>query len=286
MADYTNDPNVVRTTGTTVADDNIQHGIDDSPTGDAAKGGILGAVGGAVVGALAGGPIGAVIGALAGGALSGAAVAAVDAVDNDNNISGIGDEIAVDGNASYGSANSGYSATADDMNSPHYREGYRYDATTSRYIDPATGRFIDPDSGRFVDTAGNYIDPAMNYDTNPSVVSGVNSPLGNTMPGIQTGGYVADGSTDTRGVMEKTADAATGDNMDDKTGKTVNPNWNANSNATTNYATDYTVGNGQPGVQTGGRLADGSMDTRGVTEKVADVVTGDNTDDKTGKRVS
>lgn len=40
-----------------------------------------------------------------------------------------------------------------------------------------------------------------------------------------------------------------------------------------------------PGIQTGGRNADGSPDTRGVTEKLAEAVTGDRTDDKTGKRV-
>ena len=43
--------------------------------------------------------------------------------------------------------------------------------------------------------------------------------------------------------------------------------------------------NGLPGVQTGGRDADGSPDTRGITEKIADAVTGDRTDDKTGKPV-
>jgi len=39
--------------------------------------------------------------------------------------------------------------------------------------------------------------------------------------GIQTGGRDIDGTRDTRGVMEKTADAVTGDRIDDKTGKPV-----------------------------------------------------------------
>ena len=39
------------------------------------------------------------------------------------------------------------------------------------------------------------------------------------------------------------------------------------------------------GIQTGGRTLDGSPDTRGVTEKAADAVTGDRTDDKTGRPV-
>jgi|SRR5579871_1309061 len=44
-------------------------------------------------------------------------------------------------------------------------------------------------------------------------------------------------------------------------------------------------GNRLPEIQTGGRAIDGSPDTRGVTEKIADAVTGDRVDDKTGKRV-
>jgi len=46
-------------------------------------------------------------------------------------------------------------------------------------------------------------------------------PTGNTTPGVQTGGRTADGAPDTRGVMEKAADAITGDRIDDKTGKRV-----------------------------------------------------------------
>jgi phage tail tape-measure protein len=81
-----------------MTNDNIQHGIDDNPTGDAEKGAALGGLGGAAVGAAAGslaGPLGAVVGAVAGGLLgagaSGAAVAAIDEVDNDNTVTGLGD---------------------------------------------------------------------------------------------------------------------------------------------------------------------------------------------------
>ncbi|RYX82615.1 hypothetical protein EON83_18775 [bacterium] len=80
--------------------DNIQHGIDNNPSGDAEKGAALGGLGGAAVGAAAGalaGPVGAIVGAVAGGLLgagaSGAAVAAVDALDNDNTITGVGDGV-------------------------------------------------------------------------------------------------------------------------------------------------------------------------------------------------
>lgn len=45
------------------------------------------------------------------------------------------------------------------------------------------------------------------------------------------------------------------------------------------------VPNGVPGIQTGGHAADGTPDTRGITEKAADAITGDRTDDKTGKQV-
>ena len=285
MADYTNDPITNRAANAAVVDpietredgvDGIQHGLDDSPTGDATKGAVLGGVGGAIVGALAGGPIGAVIGALAGGAMSGAAVAAVDTVDNDDNVTGVGSEVAYDNSERGVYANSNLGTTsAYDVNNPNYREGYRYDETTGRYIDPTTGRFIDPDSGRFVDAAGNFVDPATNYDTDPALVT-------NGVPGIQTGGYAVDGTPDTRGIYEKTADTLTGDHIDDKTGSVVsNPGAGYGNTVST-----PTYGNNQPGVQTGGRTADGSADTRGILEKTADAVTGDNTDDKTGKRVS
>lgn len=59
--------------------------------------------------------------------------------------------------------------------------------------------------------------------------------------------------------------------------------------AETEYAKDRVEnalpGNGVPGIQTGGHAIDGTPDTRGITEKVADAVTGDNIDDKTGKPV-
>jgi phage tail tape-measure protein len=140
-----------------MADDKIQHGIDDNPKGDAKKGAVLGGAGGAAVGAAAGaavGPAGAVIGAAVGGLAgaigSGAAVGAVDKYDNDNAISGLGD-----------------GATDD----------------------------VDEDAEDLVP--------------------------GNRIPGVQTGGRAADGTPDTRGMTEKAADAVTGDRTDDKTGKRV-----------------------------------------------------------------
>ena len=78
-------------------DDNVQHGIDDNPHDDGKKGLELGALGGGAVGAIAGlaaGPVGAIVGAIVGGTAgsiaSGAAVDAVDSIDNDDTITGIG----------------------------------------------------------------------------------------------------------------------------------------------------------------------------------------------------
>ena len=88
-----------------MADDNIQHGIDDNPNEDGVKGLELGALGGGAVGAMAGmaaGPVGAVVGAIIGGSVgsiaSGAAVDVVDSIDNDNTVTGIGAEATPDVN--------------------------------------------------------------------------------------------------------------------------------------------------------------------------------------------
>ena len=84
-------------------DDGVRHGLDGNSNNDAEKGAALGGLGGAAVGAAAGsiaGPVGTLIGAVAGGLVgagaSGAAVAAVDAVDNDNTVSGIGSGVTRD----------------------------------------------------------------------------------------------------------------------------------------------------------------------------------------------
>jgi len=145
-----------------MADDKIQHGIDDNPNNDAEKGAVGGAVGGAVVGALAGGPIGAVVGAVAGGVASGVGVAAVDRVDNDNTVSGLGD-----------------GATRD--------VEHQVTGTTTPVRDASVHGDVVP---------------------------------GNNIPGVQTGRTTTAG-TDTRGITEKTADVLTGDRTDDKTGGRV-----------------------------------------------------------------
>jgi len=52
------------------------------------------------------------------------------------------------------------------------------------------------------------------------------------------------------------------------------------------YASTAGVGNGIPGIQTGGHDIDGRPDTRGVWEKTEDAITGDKIDDKTGEPVA
>jgi hypothetical protein len=51
------------------------------------------------------------------------------------------------------------------------------------------------------------------------------------------------------------------------------------------YAWDRATGAERGGIKTGGQAFDGSPDTRGITEKIADTMTGDRIDDKTGKPV-
>lgn len=144
--------------------DEIVNEVHNDTHHDAKIGGELGGVGGAVAGMAAGaiaGPVGAVIGAVIGGVAgavgSAAAVDAVDKIDDDTTVTGLGHHTA---------------------------------ATVGNAVDNTADRIAHP--------AG-YV------------------------PGVQTGGHAIDGSgaPDTRGVMEKTADALTGDRVDDKTGRPV-----------------------------------------------------------------
>lgn len=201
-------------------DDNIQHGIDDNPNDDAKKGATLGGLGGAAVGAAAGamtGPIGAVIGAVVGGAVgagaSGAAVGAIDKMDNDNNVTGLGDSVAyenrdddndyVDHDAVGASTTGGASGTMGYQNVPGTTA---HDHTPGYQTASNTGEFLTGD-GR----------PLSSQTAGP--VEGTLG--GNQIPGIQTGGTTASGAPDTRGVVEKTTDTLTGDRIDDKTGERI-----------------------------------------------------------------
>ena len=96
--------------------------------------------------------------------------------------------------------------------------------------------------------------------------------------GLNAGGVVvavaahAGDETRVQQVLQGGAVAYAGNNMPSY----VSPEYRARYN---------TVGNNVPGIQTGGRDIDGTPDTRGITEKAADAITGDRLDDKTGKPV-
>ncbi len=67
--------------------------------------------------------------------------------------------------------------------------------------------------------------------------------------------------------------------------ETRQPGTWSNVRGAIRYAWDKATGAERGGIKTGGQDIDGTPDTRGITEKVADAVTGDRIDDKTGKPV-
>ena len=304
-----------------MANDGVQHGIDDNPHGDAGKGAVGGAVGGAIVGALAGGPVGAVIGAVAGGVASGVGVAAVDQVDNDNTVSGLGsgttssDQVGSTGMAGDsmvgGSTAGGHNiVTGGPAVTDDGKTGLGAGAIAGGVVGAAVGGPVgavvggalgsvaggvagDATEAADVGTAGTGYTETSSIGTvahtSQPIDTNVNANLpGNNVPGVQTGGYTTSGQ-DTRGIMEKTADTLTGDRTDDKTGGQVVDTSGSMAGGSLSGAAHNVVnadlpGNNVPGVQTGGVTTSG-QDTRGMTEKAADALTGDRTDDKTGGRV-
>jgi hypothetical protein len=201
-------------------DDRIQHGIDDSPEADAEKGAALGGIGGAAVGAAAGaalGPLGAiggaVIGAVAGAAASGLAVAAVDRVDNDNTVSGMGEGVTPDVEDQLDDDEAEDVLVEEDEFVATRAVPSTAEATAgSGYATPmGTGSAWPSTAPVDVPSSSGMVGGSRSADWTP----------GNDVPGIQTGGRAADGTPDTRGITEKASDLATGDRTDDKTGKPV-----------------------------------------------------------------
>ncbi len=247
-----------------------QH-VDATGTTDAEKGATLGGLGGAVTGGIAGsmvGPVGTVVGAVIGGVVgavaSGAAVHQVDKHDDDTTVTGIGtagrdtdDDLIVNTNMRRDNDLPGIQTGGHAVDGTPDTRG-----VTEKMADAVTGNKWDDKTGKPISGSD------MRHDNNLT---------GNNMPGIQTGGHAVDGTPDTRGVTEKIADTVTGNKWDDKTGKPIAGSDMRHDNNLT--------GNNVPGVQTGGHAVDGTPDTRGVTEKIADAVTGDKWDDKTGKPV-
>ena len=206
------------------------HHESDGEMGEVAGAG-AGAVSGGVVGAALGGPVGAVIGAVAGGVLGKAGGDAAHKIGDDHDdvnlstdsegslgrdtgagagaISGavVGTAAGPVGTVAGAVAGGMLGAAAGDA-AKHMGENEinRENATVAN-APVSTVPVVTPTHGHTTVLAG---------DT-----PGADLSPGNEVPGVQTGGHALDGTPDTRGIMEKTADAVTGDHMDDKTGKAV-----------------------------------------------------------------
>lgn len=283
-------------------DDRVQHGIDDNSNNDAEKGAALGGLGGVAVGAAAGsmlGPVGTIVGAVAGGLLgagaSGAAVAAVDQVDNDNTVSGVGDGATADiTNTTTPSVNAGYQDSGTGY-------GTAYDPTTGTNVaatpsgeisghNIVTGEPAHTDAGNTGLATGAIVGGLVGTVVGGPVGAAVGGTLGSLAGGVagdaaevadEEGGEYAGsqfGNPDTFRNDETTGISNFG-------GADLNSDTPAigGLDTTSGYRTDG-IGNDVPGVQTGGVTTQGS-DTRGISEKTIDTLSGDRTDDKTGGRV-
>ncbi|MER3496500.1 MAG: hypothetical protein C4320_06825, partial [Armatimonadota bacterium] len=165
------------------------------------------------------------VGGVAGAIGSGVAVAAVDAMDNDNNISGVGSGV----NYNDDHYRSDYSTRYATTGRPYedYQPAYRYGTDAARNASWHGHDYMSAESQIRADYQARF--PNRNYDHDSGAIRsgfeyGRGSAVaagGNQIPGIQTGGVAHDGTPDTRGMTEKVADKLTGDHVDDKTGKIV-----------------------------------------------------------------
>ncbi len=197
----------------------------DGTTGRVAGTG-SGAIAGGIVGSAAG-PIGTVIGAVAGGVLGAAAGDAAHKIGDDHDDVNVETGSGGDLGKASGAGAGGISGAI--IGSAAGPVGTVAGAVAGGMLGAAAGDAAKDMGGDGIDDdvppayAGNSatIDPVVG--TTPAGTPYTTSTMtpGNAVPGIQTGGHAVDGTPDTRGVMEKTADAVTGDNLDDKTGKTV-----------------------------------------------------------------
>ena len=152
-----------------------------------------GAISGGIVGAAVGGPIGAVVGAVAGGMLGnkGGEVAHEIGDDHDGIDPQTGSEGLVGRTSGAGAGALGGAVVG----------------TAGGPVGTVVGAVAGGMLGAGAGDAAKHI--------------GADESVGNGVAGVQTGGHAYDGTPDTRGISEKTADALTGDRMDDKTGKIV-----------------------------------------------------------------
>ncbi len=152
-----------------------------------------GAVSGGIVGAAVGGPVGALVGAVAGGMLGqkGGEVAHEIGDDHDGVDPQTGSEGLV-GRTSGAGAGAVSGAVIGTAGGP-----------VGSVVGAVAGGMLGAGAG----DAAKHI--------------GEKEHVGNGLSGVQTGGHAYDGTPDTRGISEKTADVLTGDHLDDKTGKVV-----------------------------------------------------------------
>jgi len=232
-----------------------------------------GLISGALVGSVAG-PLGTVVGGIAGAVLGAAAGNAAHHIGDDqddvNVETGSGGDLGKNAGAGAGSISGAIiGSTAGPV-------GAVAGAVAGGVLGAAAGNAAkdmggDPDDPNVVPAT--YSDPYLATDpvvgTTPSGTDYTSAPLGAGLPGVAMPnaamGGASMGSMGVPGVPLESGFTGTG------TVVGTDP--------------DLTPGNNIPGVQTGGVNADGSLDTRGVTEKAADAVTGDVIDDKTGRRI-
>ena len=114
-----------------------------------------------------------------------------------------------------------------------------------------------------------------------AVAGSMAGPVGTIIGAVIGGVAGALGSSAAVNAVDKIDDDTTVTGLGHHTAHTVD-NAAAVAGSTVAHPEGYV-----PGVQTGGHAIDGSgaPDTRGVTEKIADTLTGDRVDDKTGRPV-
>ena len=158
-----------------------------------------GAVSGGVIGAAVGGPIGAVIGAVAGGALGSAAGEAAHHVGDDHDDVNVETGRDGDGARVVGSGTGGISGAV---------VGGAAGGPLGAVVGAVAGGMLGAEAGDVTKDMGNDNNAVGTTVTNPDYNLG-------RPTSVETE------AQDTRGTMERIADAATGDRIDDNTGRAV-----------------------------------------------------------------
>jgi phage tail tape-measure protein len=277
--------------------DNVQPGIlEDTPAADVNKGAALGGLGGAAVGAAAGsliGPVGTVIGAVAGGLMgagaSGAAVAAVEQVEHNDsgpsNIRASSNDTVVDTDIGGHNAVTG---------GPAVTEAGNTGLASGAVVGGLLGTAVAGPLGAVVGgTVGSLLGGVAGDAAEASADDSSRAEAAN----YSGSAFQAEAAMDA-GVTPLPSNATRPN--DDVLSPSSQTDYRSVDNGRTSVgSTDLDadmapmgglstpgvrIGDDVPGVQTGGVTTQGP-DTRGLTEKGADALTGDDRDGKTGGRV-